>query len=44
MSKSIGIGTPTPDFILDNFEGDEIKLSKFFGQKNVLLVLNRGFI
>ncbi len=44
MSKSIRKGTPAPDFILENFDGHKIMLSEFFGQRNVALVFNRGFI
>ena len=44
MSKSVKIGTPAPEFRLENYLGHEIKLSDFRGEKNVVLVLNRGFI
>jgi peroxiredoxin Q/BCP len=44
MSKSVNIGTPAPEFILDDFHGHEMRLSNFRGKKNVVLVLNRGFI
>ena len=33
-----------PDFTLDDFTGKTIRLSDFKGKKNVLLVLNRGFV
>jgi peroxiredoxin len=32
-----------PDFSLQNFQGETIKLSDFHGKTNVLLVFNRGF-
>ena len=44
MSKPIRKGTPAPVFILEDFEGNKIRLSEFFGQRNVVLVFNRGFI
>ena len=44
MSKSVKIGTPAPEFRLKDFLGYEMKLSDFRGEKNVVLVLNRGFI
>ena len=33
-----------PDFTLMDFEGNKFQLSSFRGSKNVLLVLNRGFV
>ncbi|MFU8772570.1 MAG: peroxiredoxin family protein [Anaerolineales bacterium] len=41
MSK-VEINTPAPEFALNSFQGETIRLSDFKG-KNVLLVLNRGF-
>jgi peroxiredoxin len=32
-----------PDFTLHDFNDQEFKLSDYRGEKNVLLVLNRGF-
>jgi len=43
MAK-VEINKPAPDFELDDWQGENIKLSNFFGRKNVLLVFNRGFI
>jgi peroxiredoxin len=40
----VKINTPVPDFELPNFSGENIRLSDYFGCKNVLLVFNRGFI
>jgi len=42
MSK-VTLNTPAPDFTLNDFQGQPIKLSDFFGKKNVVLVFNRGF-
>jgi peroxiredoxin len=44
MSKSVKIGSQAPEFRLDDYLGHETKLSDFQGEKNVVLVLNRGFI
>lgn len=33
-----------PDFTLDDFQGKPVSLSDFYGQKNVVLVFNRGFM
>jgi peroxiredoxin len=42
MSK-VSINKPAPEFELSDYQGQSIKLSNFRGQKNVLLVFNRGF-
>jgi peroxiredoxin len=42
MSK-VELNTPAPDFTLADFNGNEVSLSDFRGNKNVLLVFNRGF-
>ena len=42
MSK-VTINSPAPDFTLQDIQGRSIRLSDFEGQKNVLLVFNRGF-
>lgn len=36
--------TAAPDFTLEDFNGQEVRLSDFRDGKNVLLVLNRGFM
>ena len=33
-----------PDFTLEDFQGQPVSLSGFRGQKNVVLVFNRGFM
>ncbi len=38
------INLPAPDFSLINYQGDPVTLSTYKGQKNVLLVFNRGFM
>ncbi len=40
----VELNTPAPDFKLQNFEGETVRLSDFKGQTNVLLVFNRGFM
>jgi peroxiredoxin len=42
MSR-VELNQPAPDFSLPDFNGRQINLSDFQGQKNVLLVFNRGF-
>ena len=39
----VELGTQAPDFELKDFEGMSVALSGFIGQKNVVLVFNRGF-
>ena len=39
----VTINTPAPDFTLQDFGGDMVRLSDFRGTSNVLLVFNRGF-
>jgi len=38
------INAPAPDFALENFKGELVRLSDFKEYKNVLLVFNRGFV
>ena len=42
MSK-ISINTPAPDFELEDYKGNKVKLSDFKEKSNVILVFNRGF-
>ena len=39
----VKLNTPAPDFVLEDFRGERVQLSSYAGEKNVLLVLNRGF-
>ena len=41
---SVAVEQNAPDFILSDYAGIEFKLSSFKNEKNVLLVLNRGFV
>jgi peroxiredoxin len=41
---SIEVNKEAPDFEIEDFKGNEFKLSNFRGAKNVLIVLNRGFV
>lgn len=36
--------TTAPGFTLDDFQGKPVSLAGFSGQKNVVLVFNRGFM
>lgn len=40
----VEINKVAPDFELEDYQGKNFKLSDFQGEKNVLLVLNRGFV
>ena len=39
----VELNAKTPDFTLNDFNGKTISLADFTGQKNVLVVFNRGF-
>jgi peroxiredoxin len=39
----VSLHAPAPGFTLPDFTGTPVSLSDFRGQKNVLLVFNRGF-
>jgi peroxiredoxin len=39
----VELNTPAPNFTLNDFHGNSVSLSDFTGQKNVLVVFNRGF-
>lgn len=41
---SVSVNQKAPDFTLLDYEGAQFRLSDYRGKKNVLLVLNRGFI
>lgn len=41
---SIEVNKKAPDFELEDFKGETFKLSHREGRKNVLIVLNRGFV
>ncbi len=44
MSKRVQIDTAAPDFALDDFRGQTVRLSDYRGEKHVVLIFNRGFI
>jgi peroxiredoxin len=44
MAKKVQINTTAPDFALDNFRGETVRLSDYRGIKQVVLVFNRGFM
>lgn len=39
----VNLNAPAPDIVLEDFNGNAIKLSDFKEKLNVLLVFNRGF-
>lgn len=41
---SIELNKEAPDFEIDDFKEKTIKLSDYKGNKNVLIVFNRGFV
>jgi peroxiredoxin len=43
MAK-VELNTHAPGFTLPDFNGNSISLSDFTGQKNVMIVFNRGFV
>ena len=43
MAK-VELNTHAPEFTLSDFNGNSVSLSDFAGQKNVLVVFNRGFV
>ena len=42
MTK-VSLDTPAPDFALQDFKGETVRLSDFRGKAHILLVFNRGF-
>jgi peroxiredoxin len=42
--SQVKINTPAPDFRLQDFRGEIVRLSDFKGHKNVVLIFNRGFM
>jgi peroxiredoxin len=40
----VQLNLPAPDFNLNNFSGQPVKLSDFRHKNHVLLVFNRGFV
>ena len=41
---NIEVNKQAPDFQIEDYKGNSFKLSDFRGEKNVLIVLNRGFV
>lgn len=39
----VEVDAPAPDFALEDFSGNTVRLSDFRGRKHVVLVFNRGF-
>jgi len=43
-ASRIALDTIAPDFGLDDYTGQPVRLSDYRGIKHVLLVFNRGFV
>ncbi len=43
MSR-IALDALAPDFALNDFRGNVVRLADYRGKKNVVLVFNRGFV
>lgn len=43
MANRVKLDMPAPDFSLEDYQGNTIRLSDFKGKQNVLLVFNRTF-
>lgn len=39
----VKLNKPAPDFQLNDFRGNPVRLTDYRGKENVLLVFNRGF-
>ncbi len=39
----VSINTPAPDFEMEDYKGNNVKLSDFKGKSNVILIFNRTF-
>ena len=44
MTKRVKIDSPAPDFGLDDYQGQPVRLSDYAGKKHVVLIFNRGFV
>jgi hypothetical protein len=44
MGKRVDIDTPAPEFALEDFQGQKVRLSDYRDNKHVVLIFNRGFI
>ena len=40
----VELNTQAPDFTMNDFNSKSVSLSDYAGQKNVLVVFNRGFL
>ena len=40
----VELNVQAPDFTLNDFNGNSVSLSDFTGQKNVMVVFNRGLM
>jgi peroxiredoxin len=42
MSR-VQLDAPAPEFVLEDYQGREVRLSDYRGNQHVILVFNRGF-
>ncbi|GAB4479813.1 MAG: hypothetical protein Kow00124_25850 [Anaerolineae bacterium] len=40
----VEMNTPAPEFALEDFRGEQVRLSDYRGRRHVFLVFNRGFV
>jgi len=43
MARRVQIAIPAPDFSLQSFTGEQVRLSDYRDERHVFLVFNRGF-
>ena len=43
VAERVQIETPAPDFSLQSFTGEQVRLSDYRDERHVFLVFNRGF-
>jgi peroxiredoxin len=44
MGKRVSLNAIAPEFELEDFSGQTVRLSDYRNKKNVVLVFNRGFM
>jgi len=44
MSNRVALNAVAPEFTLDDFQGQNVRLSDYRGERHVVLVFNRSFL